>query len=175
MSGLMMQAQLLPTLFPPSTFPPSVLVVNDPTDTCNLLCEAISAAGYIVTPVKNANETLKHMKIIVPDIVLLDTTSPLIKGFELGRQIKSTSAWAKIPILFMIEQANSSQIINSFESGGIDYISKPLRIPEVLARLLTHVDTNIPNKQPNIQNKQPNIWSKHLQYHTELLTQCVDA
>jgi DNA-binding response OmpR family regulator len=129
-----------------STAPPVVLVVDDSIDTLSTLCEGISAAGYAVLMTVNGYEALKYMEFIVPDAVLIDAASPDTGGFELARRIKSTAAWADIPILFMVELANTNQIIRSFEHGGVDYLSKPLRIPEVLARLTTRVIAHIEAK-----------------------------
>ncbi|MDR2926110.1 MAG: response regulator [Azoarcus sp.] len=119
--------------------PPVVLVVDDSSDTLNQLCESIAASGCIAIPVRNAEEALKSLEFSTPDAVLLDATSPEIKGFELGRRIKSMPIWEHIPILFMVELANTAQIIASFENGGVDYIPKPLRITEVITRLLTRI------------------------------------
>ncbi len=143
----MLYTQVPITLYP--VFSPTVLVVDESADIHNLLCEAISAAGYVAIPARNGNEALECMKTVAPDVILLDATSALADGFELGRRIKSMPAWADIPILFMIEQANTSQILSSYENGGIDYLSKPLCIPEALARLLTCVTTRIHTAQPN--------------------------
>jgi DNA-binding response OmpR family regulator len=111
--------------------------VDESTDTLNLLCKGILAAGYTALSAKNADGALKCLEFVSPDAILLDAASPGIKGFELGRRIKSMPAWADIPILFMIEQAEIDQIISSFENGGNDYILKPLHLPEALARLTT--------------------------------------
>jgi DNA-binding response OmpR family regulator len=128
-----------------STFatPPSVLVVDDSPDTLNMLFEKISGAGYYAFPAKNSDAAMKYLKFIAPDAILLDATSSGIGGFDLGRRIKLIPAYTSIPLLFMIEQANTRQIISSFESGGIDYVPKPLRIPEVLARLSAHITAHI--------------------------------
>jgi len=127
--------------------------VDDSTDTLNLLCEGVSSAGYIVIPAKNSSEAMKCLEFAAPDAILLDATSPEIKGFELGRRIKSMPGRGNIPILFMIEPANSDQIINSFENGGSDYIQKPLRVPEVLARLLTRVTISVNTKERRFGTK----------------------
>ncbi|MCL2875300.1 MAG: response regulator [Betaproteobacteria bacterium] len=111
--------------------------MDDSIDTLDLLCEGISAAGYIAIPAKNDIAALKCLEFAVPDIILLDATSPKINGFELGRRIKSMPDRGNIPILFMIEPGNNEHIINSFEYGGSDYIPKPVRVPEMLAQLLT--------------------------------------
>ena len=132
------------------TIPPMVLVVDDSADTLNLLCEGVSAAGYIVIPARSSNEAMKCLEFAAPDAILLDATSPDIKGFELGRRIKSMPGRGDIPILFMIEPANSDQIIDSFENGGSDYIPKPLRVPEVLARLLTRVVVSVNTRKRRV-------------------------
>ena len=137
------------TFSPPFAFPPAVLVVDESTDTHNLLREAVFSAGYIAISATSGDEALECMKTIVPDIILLDAASPLSKGFELGRRIKSMPTWSKIPILFMIERANPRQIINTYENGGVDYLSKPLSVPEVLVRLLTYVTTRVHVRQPD--------------------------
>jgi DNA-binding response OmpR family regulator len=132
----MMHTQTYPVLSSFFTIHPVILVVDDSTDTLRLLCEKISATGCIAISASNADEAVKCLEFTTPDAVLLDATSPGIKGFELGRRIKSMPIWAKIPILFMIEQANTEQIISSYENGGTDYIPKPLRVPDMLVRLL---------------------------------------
>jgi DNA-binding response OmpR family regulator len=119
--------------------PPIVLVVDDSADTLNKLCEGISAAGYAVLVAADCDDALRYMSFVMPDAFLIDAVSADVKGFELGRRIKSTPAWADIPVFFMVEMANSTQIIGGFENGGTDYLSKPLRISEVLARLTTRV------------------------------------
>lgn len=125
------------------TAPPVVLVVDSSVDTCNRLCVGMSSAGYTVLITENSNEALKYLEFIVPDAILIDATSPDTGGFELSRWIKASSVWADIPVLFMVELANNEQIIRSFENGGSDYLSKPLRIPEVLARLTTRIAVRV--------------------------------
>jgi DNA-binding NarL/FixJ family response regulator len=60
-------------------------------------------------------------------------------GFDLCRQIKATPAWAHVPVLFMTGLSETDHIIKGFACGGVDYVVKPLRLPEVMARLATHV------------------------------------
>lgn len=130
-------------LSPSFDTPPTVLVVDDSAETLSMLCEWISAANYAVLMAGNSNEALKYLEFTIPDAILIDAVSPNTEGFKLGRRVKSMPAWADIPVLFMVELANTDQIISSFENGGTDYLPKPLRISEVLARLTTHVITRI--------------------------------
>jgi DNA-binding response OmpR family regulator len=121
--------------------PPIVLVVDNSTDTLNRLYEGFNATDYVIFTAENATEALKHLEHIVPDAILIDAVSSDIGGFELARRVRATPKWADVPVLFMVEQANTDQIIRSLESGGNDYLPKPLRIPEVLARLGMRIET----------------------------------
>ena len=60
-------------------------------------------------------------------------------GFDLCQRIKATPAWSHVPVVFMTGLSDSEPILRGFASGGVDYVVKPLRIPEVMARLATHV------------------------------------
>lgn len=116
-----------------------ILVVDDALDSLRMLCEALAAEGYTVLAARDASEALQRFALTVPDGVLLDAVMPGMDGFTLCCQIKSTPAWAHVPVLFMTGLTATDQIIKGFASGGVDYVVKPLRIPEVLARLATHV------------------------------------
>jgi DNA-binding NarL/FixJ family response regulator len=88
---------------------------------------------------RDAQEARERFEVTVPDAVLLDAVMPGIDGFALCREIKATPAWSHVPIVFMTGLSDTEQIVHGFASGGVDYVVKPLRIPEVLARLATHV------------------------------------
>ena len=116
-----------------------ILVVDDALDTLRMLCDGLVAEGYAVLVARDAEEALKRFEIAVPDGVLLDAVMPGIDGFALCRQLKATPQWAHVPVVFMTGLSETEQILHGFASGGVDYVVKPLRIPEVLARLATHV------------------------------------
>ncbi len=116
-----------------------VLVVDDALDTLRMLCDALAAEGYAVLAARDAEEALQRFDMVVPDGVLLDAVMPGIDGFSLCRQLKATPPWSHVPIVFMTGLSDTAQILQGFASGGVDYVVKPLRIPEVLARLATHV------------------------------------
>ncbi|MBE7367636.1 response regulator transcription factor [Ramlibacter pallidus] len=117
----------------------TVLVVDDAVDTLRMLCDALDAEGYTVMVARDAGEARERLEITVPDAVLLDAVMPGTDGFALCREIKATPPWAHVPIVFMTGLSETAQILEGFASGGVDYVVKPLRIPEVLARVATHV------------------------------------
>ena len=125
-----------------ATAPPApivILVVDDAIDTLRMLCDALAGEGYTVLVARDAVEAKARFEVAVPDAVLLDAVMPGIDGFALCRQIKAVPPWSHVPVLFMTGLSETDQILRGFASGGVDYVVKPLRIPEVLARLATHV------------------------------------
>ena len=130
----------------PTTYPTTqqisqrvILVVDDALDTLRMLCDALAAEGYAVLAARDAEEALQRFDLTVPDGVLLDAVMPGMDGFALCRRLKATPPWSHVPVVFMTGLSDTEQILQGFASGGVDYVVKPLRIPEVLARLATHV------------------------------------
>lgn len=130
-----------PEFSPPAapSVAPVVLVVDDAPDTLRMLCDALALEGYTVLVARDAAEALERFEIAVPDAVLLDAIMPGQNGFGLCRQLKAEPAWAHVPVIFMTGLTETEQIVEGFASGGVDYVVKPLKIPEVLARLATHL------------------------------------
>lgn len=116
-----------------------ILVVDDALDTLRMLCDALAAEGYAVLAARDAEEALQRFDLTVPDGVLLDAVMPGMDGFALCRRLKATPPWSHVPMVFMTGLSDTEQILQGFDCGGVDYVVKPLRIPEVLARLATHV------------------------------------
>ncbi|PZO12818.1 MAG: DNA-binding response regulator [Burkholderiales bacterium] len=128
-----------PELAPPPAARPVILVVDDAVDTLRMLGDVLVAEGYVVLAARDATEALERFEVAIPDGVLLDAVMPGMDGFALCRHIKATPAWSHVPVLFMTGLSESDQILRGFACGGVDYVVKPLRIPEVMARLATHV------------------------------------
>ncbi len=116
-----------------------VLVVDDFPETLRMLCDALALEGYTVLVARDAAEARERFEMGVPDAVLLDALMPGEDGFTLCRGLKAEPAWAHVPVIFMTGLTETEQILQGFASGGVDYVVKPLRIPEVLARLGTHL------------------------------------
>lgn len=116
-----------------------VLVVDDAPETLRMLCDALAVEAYTVLVARDATEALERFELGVPDAVLLDALMPGEDGFSLCRRLKAEPSWAHVPVIFMTGLAETEQILQGFACGGVDYVVKPLRIPEVLARLATHL------------------------------------
>ena len=116
-----------------------VLVVDDAIETLGFLCEALSQQDYTVLVARNAAEALERLEIATPDALLLDCVMPGESGFSLCRRIKAHPAWAHVPVVFMTGLSETDHIVEGFACGGVDYVVKPLKLPEVLARLARHM------------------------------------
>lgn len=117
---------------------PVVLVVDDAPSSLGLLCDALEAAGYTVLVAADGETALERLDLVAPDAILLDGMMPGLSGFETCRRIKADPAHAHIPVLFMTGLSETPDVLEGFACGGVDYVVKPIRVQEVLARLHTH-------------------------------------
>lgn len=118
---------------------PVVLVVDDAPDSLGMLHETLESAGYTVLVAADGDIALQRLQLITPDAILLDAIMPGISGFETCRRIKADPCSQHIPVIFMTGLSETSDVLEGFACGGVDYVVKPLHPPEVLARLHTHL------------------------------------
>jgi CheY-like chemotaxis protein/DNA-binding CsgD family transcriptional regulator len=116
-----------------------VLIVDDVPDNLAVLHDALDAAGYTVLVATEGHSALQRAAQADPDIVLLDAVMPGIDGFEVARRLKAGPETAHIPIIFMTGLTDTEHVLAAFEAGGVDYVTKPIRPPEVLARMAAHM------------------------------------
>ncbi len=122
----------------PSPESPVVLVVDDAPSSLGVLCETLESAGYTVLVASDGETALQRLALITPDAILLDCVMPGLSGFDTCRRIKNNAAWVQIPVIFMTGLSDTQHVVEGFACGGVDYVVKPLRAAEVLARLDTH-------------------------------------
>ncbi|MBM7061717.1 response regulator [Pseudomonas sp. UL073] len=142
--------------------PGVVLIVDDTPDNLALLSDALDAAGYMVLVAMDGASALERMQRRRPDVVLLDAVMPGLDGFETCRRIKAQAEIADIPVLFMTALTDSEHVVEAFSAGGIDYVTKPLKTDEVLARVAAHLRTarqlqaarRTPASQPTLTGEQ---------------------
>ena len=116
-----------------------VLIVDDVPDNLSLLHDALDESGYTVLVATNGVSALQRAVQAVPDVVLLDAVMPGMDGFEVARRLKAHAATAHIPIIFMTGLTETEHVVAAFAAGGADYVTKPIRAREVLARIAVHV------------------------------------
>lgn len=116
-----------------------VLIVDDVPDNLSLLHDALDEAGYTVLVAVDGESALQRAAQAEPDIVLLDAVMPGMDGFEVARRLKASADTAQIPIIFMTGLTETEHVVAAFQAGGIDYVTKPIRPQEVLARMVVHM------------------------------------
>lgn len=117
----------------------TVMIVDDTPGNLALLSDTLSEAGYRVLVATDGLSALDQIDLLKPDIILLDVVMPGIDGFETCRKLKNNPATNEIPILFMTGLSELDNLLRGFNEGGLDYIVKPIKPPEVLARIAVHL------------------------------------
>ena len=123
----------------PDTHQGTVLVVDDAPDTLRMLCDALADEGYTVLVARDGQQALSRLDVVTPDVILMDAVMPGLTGFETCQRIKAHADWSAIPVIFMTGLSETASVVAGFDAGGVDYVVKPVRIEEILARLTTHV------------------------------------
>ena len=118
-----------------------VLIVDDVPDNLSLLHDALDEAGYTVLVATHGEAALQRASQSVPDIILLDAIMPGMDGFEVARRLKAMPETSHIPIIFMTGLSETEHVVAAFQAGSVDYVVKPIRPKEVMARIVAHMQS----------------------------------
>ena len=118
-----------------------VLIVDDVPDNLAVLHDALDESGYTVLVATRGETALQRAAQALPDIVLLDAMMPGMDGFEVARRLKVNPATAHIPIIFMTGLTETEHLVAALEAGGVDYVTKPIKPKEVMARMNVHLQS----------------------------------
>ncbi|ATN35290.1 DNA-binding response regulator [Rhizobium sp. ACO-34A] len=116
-----------------------VLLVDDSPEALGFLTDALEQAGFSVLIATSGQVALSIVARISPDIILLDAVMPGMDGFETCRRLKEDAAVAQVPVIFMTGLSETEHIVHALESGGVDYLTKPINIDELRARIRVHL------------------------------------
>jgi DNA-binding NarL/FixJ family response regulator len=116
-----------------------ILVVDDTPGTLGVLNEVLEDAGYTVLMAQSAAAAMTVLGRVLPDVILIDAVMPGMDGFEACRRMKRNPALASVPIIFMTGLTESEDVVRGLEAGGVDYVTKPLQLSEVVARIRVHL------------------------------------
>jgi DNA-binding NarL/FixJ family response regulator len=115
------------------------LVVDDSPETLRLLTDALDGAGMTVMVALDGAAAMRIVDQITPDIVLLDAVMPGMDGFETCRRLKRDAGLVNVPIIFMTGLAETEHIVRGLEAGGVDYVTKPIVVEVMIARIRVHL------------------------------------
>ncbi len=137
----------------------NIVVVDDTPEHLKMLSHILTQHGYLICPATSGKAALKAVRTTPPDLILLDILMPDMDGYEVCRQLKADERTHDIPVLFISALDRMMDKVNAFNVGGVDYITKPFQVEEVLARVETHL---------SLRNAQKCLQKKNLQLQREL-------
>ena len=116
-----------------------VLAVDDTPESLSLLTDTLEGAGITVLVATSGENALNLLDEVTPDLVLMDAIMPGIDGFETCRRIRQEKRLLQLPVIFMTGLTETEHVLRGLEVGGVDYVTKPLIISELLARIRVHL------------------------------------
>lgn len=120
--------------------PGEVLIVEDSLESAQFLAEVLSGAGYKVRQALDGQLALLSVQAKPPDLILLDIRMPVMDGFEVCRRLKANQQTADIPVIFLSALKDMEAVVQGFDLGAVDYVSKPYHAEEILARVHTQLE-----------------------------------
>lgn len=118
---------------------PLILIVDDVPKNIELLGNVLSNEGYDISIAENGREALETLEDLLPDLILLDVMMPEMNGHEACKKLKAEDRTKDIPVIFLTAKTETEDIVEGFELGAVDYVTKPFNSTELLARVRTHL------------------------------------
>jgi DNA-binding response OmpR family regulator/DNA-binding CsgD family transcriptional regulator len=117
----------------------TVLVVDDTPETLGFLTDTLDHAGFTVLIATDGDSALDLVDQITPDLVLMDAVMPGMNGFETCRRLKRDKLLSHLPVIFMTGLSETEHVVEGLAAGGVDYVTKPIVVDELLARIRVHL------------------------------------
>lgn len=125
----------------------NLLIVDDTTANLRLLSSMFTEKGYRVRSVINGQMALTAVKTDPPDLILLDINMPEMNGYQVCEALKSDPILEDIPVIFISALDDLQDKVKAFTTGGVDYITKPFQIEEVISRVKTHLTLRLTQRE----------------------------
>ena len=116
-----------------------VLLVDDSPEALGFLTEALEQSGFSVLIATSGHAALNIADRITPDLILLDAVMPGMDGFDTCARLKANASVAQVPVVFMTGLTETEHVVRALEAGGVDYLTKPINIDELRARIRVHL------------------------------------
>ncbi|ALG66467.1 diguanylate cyclase domain-containing protein [Beggiatoa leptomitoformis] len=134
--------------------PDVLLIIEDRLVDTLILTRFLGQAGFKVISAKSGEEGIEIATTMLPDLILLDVMMPGMNGFDVCDRLKNKNQTTEIPVIFMTALTDTLDKLRAFEAGAADYITKPLKHEEVLARINAHLKIRKLQRQLQIQNQK---------------------
>jgi DNA-binding NarL/FixJ family response regulator len=119
--------------------PATILVVDDTIESLRFVTAALEAAGMTVLVASDGAAALQSLAVVRPDLIVMDAMMPVMDGFEATRRLKADPANAGLPVIFMTGLSETEHVVAGLTAGAVDYVTKPVVIDEMLARIAVHL------------------------------------
>jgi len=118
-----------------------ILVVDDDAETRDMLSRALERSGYGVLTAADGPAALEAVRLGRPQLVVLDAVMPGQSGFDVCRELKQAPGTAHLPVIFLTGLSDTEHVIEGLRAGGVDYVTKPIVLDELTARISVHLAT----------------------------------
>ncbi|MCT7964984.1 response regulator [Laspinema sp. D1] len=132
----------------------NILIVDDKLENIKFLANFLSIKGYSIRKATNGKYALSASKMLTPDLILLDINMPEMGGYEVCEELKSDPRTRDVPVIFLSAGNEVEDKIKAFQAGGVDYITKPFQLEEVLARVQTQLNLKTLQQQLKLKNEE---------------------
>jgi PAS domain S-box-containing protein len=133
-------AKMKDKLAPAVNMPGDILIVDDITENLRSIEAQLKEHGYKVRCVPEAKTAITVATNQPPELMLLDVMMPEMSGFDVCRKLKAQPETSDFPVIFLTALNETENIVEGFQSGGVGFLSKPVRLEEMLAHVKTHVE-----------------------------------
>ncbi|WP_299410677.1 diguanylate cyclase [Acaryochloris sp. IP29b_bin.148] len=141
-----------------SVLPSDILIVDDTLENLRLLSNMLAIQGYSIRKATGGEMALNSVDSLLPDLILLDILMPDLNGYEVCIQLKKNPQTANIPIIFLSALDDPLDKVKAFEVGGVDYLTKPFQLEEVLARVHNQLSLKDAQEKVLALNAQLQQW-----------------
>ncbi|MZH03576.1 MAG: response regulator, partial [Nitrospinae bacterium] len=144
-----------------------ILIVDDNLANLDVLLRTLSEKGYDISVATDGDMALKAVAAACPDLILLDIMMPGINGFEICKRLKNDPATKDIPVIFLSAKTDPADIVQGFQCGGVDYITKPFKKDEVSVRVSTQLQLREKTNKLNIAQAEIKFYAEKLERSNE--------
>ena len=146
-----------------------ILIVDDVPGNLEILGSLLSVAGFEISVASNGKQAVAVATAEPPALILMDVSLPEMDGYTACQKLKANLLTAEIPIIFLTAHSGESEIVRGFEVGGVDYVTKPFKTSELLARILTHLELKYSRERITGQNMELKEMNEKLSISEESL------
>jgi len=148
-----------------------ILIVDDINENLQILGNILNLYGLEVCFANSGMQALQNLQYSIPDLILLDISMPEMDGYEVARHLKANPLTVDVPVIFLSALSDLENIIKGFDSGGVDYITKPFKTQELLARIRNHLELKEKKEDIKNLNEELLVLNTKLEVQKEIIEQ----